>query len=82
MLVVPWELVEFIESIPAMVENCRSRTVATVVAMVSGLAPGRPADTVRVGKSTRGRLSTGSWRKPIMPATIKDSVINVVITGR
>ena len=38
--VLPSELDEFIESMPAMVENCRSSGVATEDAMVSGLAPG------------------------------------------
>ena len=47
---------------PGMVENCRSSGVATADAMVSGLAPGRPADTEIVGKSTSGRSLTGSAR--------------------
>ena len=47
--VIPWALIEFIESIPAMVENCRSRGVATEAAMFSGLAPGRVAVTRIVG---------------------------------
>ena len=41
MLVEPRELVDVIESMPAMVENWRSSGVATEAAMVSGLAPGR-----------------------------------------
>ena len=41
--VVPSALVEVIESMPAMVENCFSSGVATAEAMVSGLAPGRLA---------------------------------------
>src|ERR1019366_6989191 len=40
MFVEPWLDVEFIESIPAMPENWRSRGVATAAAIVSGLAPG------------------------------------------
>ena len=47
------------ESRPAIVENCRSRGVATADAMVSGLAPGRLAVTWIVGKSTFGRSLTG-----------------------
>ncbi len=43
--VLPKELVEFIELSPAMLENCFSNGVATEVAIVSGLAPGRVADT-------------------------------------
>ena len=49
MLVLPWLLVELIEVTPAMVENCFSSGVATEVAIVSGLAPGRPAVTWIVG---------------------------------
>ena len=45
---------------PAMVENCFSSTVATADAMVSGLAPGSSALTWMVGKSTLGRVLTGS----------------------
>ncbi len=45
----PSELVEVIDSRPAMVENWRSRGVATEEAIVSGLAPGRLAETCRVG---------------------------------
>ncbi len=47
-------------SMPAMVENCFSRGVATAAAIVSGLAPGRLAFTWTVGKSTDGRSLTGS----------------------
>ena len=49
MLALPWLLLEIIESRPAMVVNWRSSGVATDEAMVSGLAPGRLAETVRVG---------------------------------
>src|SRR3954451_10260019 len=45
----PCELDELIESMPAIPENCRSSGVATDAAMVSGLAPGRPALTLIVG---------------------------------
>ena len=44
-VVAPCELEELIESTPAMVENWRSRGVATAEAMVSGVAPGRFAFT-------------------------------------
>jgi hypothetical protein len=50
------------ESIPAIVENCFSRGVATEEAIVSGLAPGTDALTWIVGKSTLGRSLTGSKR--------------------
>jgi hypothetical protein len=62
MRVTPWPLTEVISSMPAMVENCFSSTVATEAAMVSGLAPGRSALTWMVGKSTLGNVDTGSSR--------------------
>ena len=62
MLVLPCALVELIDVTPAIVENCFSSGVATEAAIVSGLAPGRPALTWMVGKSTVGRSLTGSWR--------------------
>ena len=62
MLVLPCELVELIESRPAIVANCFSSGSATADAIVSGLAPGRPACTWMVGKSTAGRSLTGSCR--------------------
>ena len=58
----PQVLVEVMESMPAIVENCFSRGVATADAIVSGLAPGRLADTWMVGKSTLGRSLTGKRR--------------------
>ena len=60
--VTPSALVDVIESMPAMVVNCRSSGVATAEAIVSGLAPGSEADTWMVGKSTLGRSFTG--RRP------------------
>ncbi|MNS57811.1 hypothetical protein D3C72_907100 [compost metagenome] len=61
MRVWPKELEELIESRPAIVVNWRSRGEATEEAIVSGLAPERLAVTWMVGKSTLGRLLTGSW---------------------
>src|SRR3569833_1092039 len=49
-------------SMPAIVENCFSSGVATADAIVSGLAPGRLALTVIVGKSTVGKSLTGKCR--------------------
>src|SRR6184192_3841681 len=48
----PTLLVEVISVTPAMRPNWRSRGVATEEAIVSGLAPGRPALTEIVGNST------------------------------
>ena len=43
--VVPSELDEVIESMPAIVENCFSSGVAIADAIVSGFAPGKLAET-------------------------------------
>ena len=53
-------LIEDIVSTPAMVDSSRSSGRATLVAMVSGLAPGKLAKMVMTGKSTRGTAATGS----------------------
>ena len=45
---------EVISVTPAMVPRCRSSTVATLEAMVSGLAPGMVALTAMVGMSILG----------------------------
>src|ERR1051325_2403812 len=54
--------VDVMLSMPAVVENFFSGGVATADAIVSGLAPGRLAFTVIVGKSTVGKSLTG--RRP------------------
>ena len=58
--VLPSPLHDVMATRPGMAANCSSSGVATDVAMVSGLAPGRLAKTVMVGKSTSGRAATGS----------------------
>ena len=60
MFVEPSPLVDVISVTPAMRPNWRSSGVATEEAMVSGLAPGSPACTLRVGNSTWGSGETGS----------------------
>ncbi len=47
--VLPCPLVDVIWVTPGIVENCFSSGVATAAAIVSGLAPGRPALTWIVG---------------------------------
>ncbi len=47
-------------STPAIVENCLISGVATEVAMMSGDAPGRSAETLMVGNSARGNAATGN----------------------
>ena len=54
-------LLELVISVtPAMVPRCRSSGVATLVDMVSGLAPGILALTTMVGMSILGSGATGS----------------------
>src|SRR5712691_5775695 len=59
MFVEPRPDVEVISVIPAMRPNWRSSGVATEEAIVSGLAPGRPEETLIVGNSTCGKGETG-----------------------
>ena len=67
---------------PAIAPKARSSGVATVAAMVSGLAPGMLADTAIVGKSTCGKGDTGNKKKLITPASAMPKVASVVATGR
>src|SRR6266436_2489305 len=78
----PRPLEEVICVTPAMRLNCRSSGVATAEAMVSGLAPGRPAPTPMVGKSTCGRGATGKKRNATAPERKIAKVISDVATGR
>ena len=82
MLVEPSELDDVISLTPAMRPNWRSSGVATEEAMVSGLAPGRPADTVMDGKSTCGSGETGRNWYAIAPDRPSATVSSVVATGR
>ena len=50
--------------------------------MVSGLAPGKPAETWMVGNSTWGRGATGRKRKASTPAIATAKVSSDVVTGR
>ncbi len=55
---------------------------ATAEAMISGLAPGKPAPIVMVGKSTCGRGETGRNLNATAPARAIAAVSSVVPTGR
>src|ERR1035438_4863083 len=81
-LVLPKLLEEVISVTEAMRPNWRSNGVATEEAMVSGLAPGKPAETEMVGKSTCGRGDTGSMRKATAPARDMAITRSVVAIGR
>src|SRR5207248_7425190 len=65
-----------------MTPRCRSSGVATVVAIVSGLAPGICAKTEIVGKSICGNGATGSLKNANRPASARPIVRSVVATGR
>src|SRR5271154_1497142 len=80
--VLPRPLEEVICVTPAMRPNWRSSGVATAEAMVSGLAPGKPAPTEIVGKSTCGSGATGRKRKATTPDKKIANVIKEVATGR
>ena len=80
--VLPRELIEVISVRPAIRPNRRSRGVATAEAMVSGLAPGKLADTARVGKSTRGRGATGNWTNAAPPDSSRAAASSDVAMGR
>ena len=83
MLVLPCELVELIESRPAIVANCFSSGSATADAIVSGLAPGSAGADLDGGEvdgrqvADRQHAGTPSRRTPGCP-----SMISVVVTGR
>src|ERR1700679_2334465 len=78
----PTALCEVISVTPAIVPRCRSSGVVTLVATVSGLAPGSAADTTMVGRSTFGRGETGSRKNATPPANARPMVSSVVATGR
>ncbi len=80
--VLPSELDEVISVTPAMWLNWRSSGVAMDDAMISGLPPGKLAETEMVGKSTCGNGETGSTLKAIAPVRITPAVSRVVATGR
>src|SRR5256886_16874174 len=82
MPVLPRPLEEVICVTPAMRLNWRSRGVATAEAMVSGLAPGRPAPTPIVGKSTCGSGATGRNRNATAPEKKIAKEISDWATGR
>src|SRR5579872_4805146 len=82
MLVEPSVLDEVISFTPAMRPNCRSSGVATAEAMVSGLAPGRPAFTEIEGKSTCGSGAIGRKLYATAPEIPRATVSRVVATGR
>jgi hypothetical protein len=82
MFVDPRLLDDVISVMPAMRPNCRSSGVATAEAIVSGLAPGNPAETEIVGYSTSGNGATGRKKNATPPASKIASARSEVPTGR
>ncbi len=82
MLTWPKVLCEVISVTDEILPNSRSSGVATEEAMISGLAPGRDADTDTVGKSTCGSGDTGSTRNADRPDSTSAAVSSVVAIGR
>src|SRR5579883_865454 len=78
----PKLLVDVISVTPAMRPNCVSKGVATEVAMISALAPGRDACTEIVGNSTCGSDETGNKLNAIKPAIARPIASSVVPIGR
>ena len=76
------ELLEVICEMPAMRPSERSSGVATVDAMVSGLAPERLALTTMVGNDTLGSGATGSRWYASRPSSTMPRASSVVATGR
>src|SRR5262249_59362384 len=81
-LVVPSALFDVISLTPAIRPNRRSSGMAAAVAIVVGLAPGRLALTLIVGKSTLGSGDTGSWVNAAAPASSSAAASSHVAFGR
>jgi hypothetical protein len=82
MRVLPTELIDVISVTSAIVPRWRSSGLATLVATVSGLAPGSVACTEMVGKSTCGNGATGNRANAKRPASAMPMASSVVATGR
>src|SRR3546814_902083 len=82
MRVDPSELRELISLSPAIEPSDCSSGVATLEAMVSGLAPAMLADTEIIGKSTCGKGDTGRKTKASPPDNTMARHSSVVATGR
>src|ERR1035437_10244515 len=78
----PSALLEVICDRPEISENWRSSGCATLDAIVSGLAPGRLAETWMVGKSTCGSGATGSSGHASTPVNMTASASSEVPIGR
>src|SRR5690348_285195 len=80
--VAPTELVDVISLTLGMTPRWRSSGVATLCAIVSGLAPGMFALTEMIGRSICGSDATGSTKNAAMPASATPAVRRTVPIGR
>src|ERR1700712_179329 len=78
----PTELCDVISATSAIEPRCRSSGLATLVATVSGLGPGKLACTEMVGKSTCGGGAHGRLVNANKPASAMPIASSVVATGR
>src|SRR5216684_7876685 len=81
-VVVPTPLNDVISLSEGIAVNCCSSGVAIAEAIVPGLAPGKLAVTVIVGKSTLGSAATGSRLYAPTPNTSTPSIKSEVAIGR
>jgi hypothetical protein len=82
MLVRPCRLSDPMAVTPLMLPSARSSGVATVAAMLSGLAPGSEALTTMFGNSTCGSDATGSARHAMRPHDTSATASRTLATGR
>ncbi len=80
--VAPIELVDVISLTLGIVPRRRSSGVATLLAIVAGLAPGMLALTEITGRSIAGNDATGSTKNAAIPASATPAVSNAVPIGR
>src|SRR6185503_15965053 len=81
-IAVPWPETDLSSLMPSTVLTTSSICCVTSDSTSSGAAPGRPTRTETVGRSTEGKRSTPSRKKPAAPTTTSDSTIMVAKTGR
>ncbi len=67
---------------PSTVFTTSSTCCVTNDSVSSGAAPGKPMRTETVGRSTEGKRSTPSLKKPAAPTTTSDNTIIDAKTGR
>src|SRR6185369_12258979 len=79
---VPCPQTDLSSLIPSTVLTTSSIGCAISDSTSSGAAPGRLTRTETVGRSTEGKRSTPSRKKPAAPTTTSDSTIMAAKTGR